>query len=496
MKSKMLIGQIMLLLMMSLISSSKDNESNYLRIQTPQSDLEPQPQPQLRKGTLTFLEKSLTVGFPYLPLYVKCGNMTEPVEIIKEFSPPSQVKLYPPEKPIVEGANVTWQCGSPISELVDRVRYEVQWGLLENSWKENQVASTEAEHCELPEENLIFGRKYVVRVRSIPASEPKFWSDWSPVTVWKSTVGLEPLHEDPMILGYFNIFTSLGILTAIAVFFLAVFCVQRHVRIIKWHYEPTPAKYFGELFSDHGGDFKSWLGPIVNPDIYITHNSECVSPVTICKACDCDILPHKIDRYVTIEDGNSSGFYNSNNFLSQSSKCDMEDQLEPCSADCPYGPAGGGSVQEKIIPATHGNSLDNELTEVTMNTLLETSSTYKQLQKLRLEIQSPDSGFAGSSEEHESQEESGSEGLPSPPVVDITLPINCILPCPVPQQIGLPHLGIPFGFAGSLWNNQTFSNMPPENSKTIFLGNVGVLACSEILEPSSDDYMPVKKVQG
>lgn len=220
--------------------------------------------------------------------------------------------------------------------------------------------------------------------------------------------------------------------------------------------------------------------------MYIKADSECISPVTIYKACTSDMLSNKMEKEYNIRDGNTSSFSNSTYFLSQSSKCAIVvDQLEPCSADCPYGPAGGGSVPEKILPD-----------EVSISTPLETSSSYKQLQKLRLDLQSPDSGFAGSSEEQESQEESGSEGLPSPPVMGNTLPISCILPCPVPQLIGFSHLGIPTGLAWSPWNNQTLTNLPPDISRNTLLGNSGIMACSGILEPSSDDYMPVKKVQG
>lgn len=228
--------------------------------------------------------------------------------------------------------------------------------------------------------------------------------------------------------------------------------------------------------------------------MYIQTDSECISPVTVFKVCNSDMLSKQREKDVNIKDGNSSSFSNSIYFLSQSSKSHTADQLEPCSADCPYGPAGGGSVQEKILPDVHDNGSDTELNEVTMSTPLETSSSYKQLQKLRLDIQSPDSGFAGSSEEQESQEESGSEGLPSPPVVDNTLPIHCNLPCPVPQLTRVPHLGIPPGPAWKLWNNQPFLNLPPEIPRNVLLGNSSTLDFSGILEPSSDDYMPVKNV--
>ncbi|KAF4080148.1 hypothetical protein AMELA_G00167080 [Ameiurus melas] len=535
MKTKKLIGQILMLSMMSLISSSKDNKNlkcytdlvevitcvwntssvedrfhitpttncfltTKYENQNPQSNLEPlgSSQTKLRNGTLKFLEEALTWGALTVMLHVRCENISNPVETIPQFALGDHVKLWPPERPLVEGLNVTWKRGSPNSMYVKSVKYEVQWRLLEDSWKNDQMAPTEAEHYELLKEKLILGRQYVVRVRSSAIRQQEIWSEWSPVTQWTSTVGLQPPSEDPnyIILGIFNNLTGF-ILATVAVILLAFFCILRNSRILKCPYVPTPGKYFGDLFSDHGGDFKSWLGPIVNSEMYIKADSECISPVTIYNACKSDKFSNKMEKDFNIKDGSTSSFSNSTYFLSQTSKCALGDQLEPCSADGPYGPAGGGSVQEKISPATHDNGHENELIEVTMSTPLETSSSYKQLQKLRLDVQSPDSGFAGSCEEQESQEESGSEGLPSPPVVDNTLPINCILPCPAPQMIGFPHLiGIPSGLAWSPWNKQNFTNLPPDISRNFLLGNSGIMACSGMLEPSSDDYMPVKKVQG
>lgn len=231
--------------------------------------------------------------------------------------------------------------------------------------------------------------------------------------------------------------------------------------------------------------------------MFIKVDSEFISHLTIYKASSSEMLSNMNEKEVSLMDSSTSSFSNSTYFLSQSSKgAGVSGQLEPCSADCPYGPARGSSVEEKMLPAIRHNGHDNELSEEGMITPLETSSSYKQLQKLRLEIQSPDSGFAGSSEEQESQEESGSEGLPSPPVVDNSLPINCILPCPVPQLMGFSHLGIPSGLAWSPWNNQLLQNLPPVTSTNVLIGNSGIMACSGILEPSGDDYMPVKKIQG
>ncbi|XP_046706909.1 interleukin-2 receptor subunit beta [Silurus meridionalis] len=536
MKRKMLIGKI-LMLMMSLISSGSNNlecytdgmdvitciwntssvedrfqikpttncslksiYSEYVKYQTPQSKMEPlgSSQPKLRKGTVNFEKNSLPRGSPTLELFVYCENITEPVETIPNFYPPNSVRVYPPKRPHVEGANVTWQPGTPQSKLVFNLMYEVQWGLLENSWEVNKVASTEFKYCELPEQDLIKGRNYVVRVRSVSVQSdknPLFWSEWSPVTQWTATVGKQP-STDPIYImpEVLTNVTSIVILAAVAVLLFSFFYILKYRRIMKCPYVPTPGKYFTDLFSEHGGDFRSWLGPIVNPEMYIKAESECVAPVTLYKACNSDIFSKKMEKDVSMTDGNTSSFSNSTYFLTKISKGAVVDQLEPCSTDCPYGPTGGGSVQEKILPPTHDNCPDSELSEVSMSSPLETSSSYKQLQKLRLDIQSPDSGFAGSSEEQESQEESGSEGLPSPPVVDNTLPISCFLPCPVPQMKRPTQMGIPFGLEWNPWNNSNFVNLHSNFSSNILIGNSGIIAGSGILEPSSDDYMPVKKV--
>lgn len=227
-----------------------------------------------------------------------------------------------------------------------------------------------------------------------------------------------------------------------------------------------------------------WLGSglLLKPEL------ECISPVKVYKALDSSTS--RLDKLGTQSD--NSSFSNSIYFLSKSSKCAVEDQLEPCSLDSPYGPAGGSDKQEKPDLV----SLDNEEeSESGINSSVE-SSFDNQLQKIRLEVQSPDSGFAGSSIDHESQDESGSEGLPSPPAVDSTLPISHVLQCPVPQLGELHPQFIQPKLGWNSWNNQTMPS-PPQNSffSNLLNPNSSCVDCSGMVEPCSDDYLSVNKVQ-
>ncbi|KAF5905048.1 interleukin-2 receptor subunit beta, partial [Clarias magur] len=225
------------------------------KAEKPKSILKPfgDSQTELRKGTLQFSKNCLMTGPLTLQLFVSCEGMT--VETINRFFPPGNVKLYAPEKPVVKGQNVTWQRGSPHSTRVMAVKYEVQWRLLNENWETHPVATTAEEYCELPEDKLIRGKEYVIRVRSIPEKRPRYWSEWSVVTQWTSTVGEEP-PPGPHIPEIFTNVTTLAVLATVPIVVLAFFCFPRYRRIRKCLYVPTPGKYFGDLFSNHGGDFK------------------------------------------------------------------------------------------------------------------------------------------------------------------------------------------------------------------------------------------------
>ncbi|XP_072539588.1 uncharacterized protein [Salminus brasiliensis] len=516
MKRKMLIGQALLLVMMSHLASSMNGQSltcyndcidiltcewnssvlesrlqitpdncslkaicdDLIQKQTVQSDLRPlHSWPELRTATLKFAEECLLDGGETLPVFVECGGTT--VDKIDKFSPSRNVKLYPPENLWVNGSTVLWMRGTPHSRNVYDLKFQLQYKTLEQSWEEVKLTDLLGTQCLLPNHELVLGKKYEVRVRSMPVYSGRFWSDWSPATQWTSTDG-QPPHPDPnpneMMLWLTPGLTGTVVLIIIVLIFLAV-C---RFHPIKWSLKPQDMRNpFDDLYHQHGGDFKSWVGAFVGPESLFKAEIERISAVEICKVQTLD-NPNKMDV------GKRKSFTNSTYFLSQSSKCTVADQLEPCSEQCPYGPAGGGSVEEKtLLTAEVSHSSDTE-NEGSVSGPLETSSSYKHLQKLRLDVQSPDSGFAAGSDQ-DSQEESGSEGLPSPPVVDNILPISSVLPCPIPK---IPHVT---GFPNlQFFPSPGFGWSPPDPSlQQIF----SIIDCSEMVQPSDEDYMPIKKVQ-
>ncbi|XP_062854188.1 uncharacterized protein LOC134317302 [Trichomycterus rosablanca] len=524
MKRNLLIGQVLLLVMMSFISSTNARllcYSDLLDIiicewnrtaaeerfhiapttncslhaefndykeypQIRQSDFVPvgNSQIKLQEATLTFLNKTLSYGSPSLPLKVFCGNMTKPVQEDPKYYPMKNVKLYPPSKPLVEKENVTWEIGSPFPEYIKKYLFEVQWRKLVDNWEVKKRLLVQEKRWELPIESLTSGSTYEIRVRSTAFNNQKFWSEWSPITRFTLDSPSASLDPKDLLFGITGM-TSIAVFIAAIIIILVFLCIRHYKSSLKGIFVPKHSTYFDKLFSPHQGDLKMCLGPglLLKPE-------ESISPVKVYKVFDSDIPSRKFDKFATSSD--TSSFSNSTYFLSKSSKCLVTDQLEPCSSESPYGPAGGNDKQKQTASVSLYNE---EESESDVNSPLEKSSFDEQLQKLRLEVQSPDSGFAGSSIDHESQDESGSEGLPSPPVVDNTLPIGRVLPCPVPQLGGFHHQLIQPKLEWNFWNNQTSPNLPHSIFSSLLIGNSDLVACSGMLEPCSDDYTPVKKVQ-
>lgn len=162
----------------------------------------------------------------------------------------------------------------------------------------------------------------------------------------------------------------------------------------------------------------------------------------------------------------TSNFSNSTYFLSQSSKGPV-DALEPCSAHCSYGPAGGiGGPGEVLL-----NSADVTRDAEESNEASELETSLKRLEQLRQDTQSPDSGFAAGADD--SMEETD---LPSPPPLlnlpvphpDKHLPLSCEQTPLVTGPIRLiPHIDL----------------------------DLKLLSSCGMIEPCSGDYMPVANVQ-
>lgn len=452
--------------------------------------MSPDPtQPYIRTATIDFYEKKVQIitTWSYIHGEVTCEGYPKPLVKIEEHEAENTVvKVAPPQIVEVRGLNVSWKIS--FTPPLDP-EYEVQYRSAAESWTDGKSWTTDKTQDELSEEHLFLHQQYVIRVRVKLQDLPKaIWSDWSKEYNWKSEVGqippTRPTPGVPEILGldwssFVAGLTLTGItLAAVSICAVLIRCNRRkNVQKNRSFYIPDPSKFFGDLNSHHGGNFTSWLGPILARESFIKVDTEFVSPVEVLKkqdACDSRSAHRNSGVLQDRWEGTtkSSNFSNSTYFLSQSSK-GPSNILEPCSAHCSYGPAGGVSGPETVLQ--HNADISRGAEEKGGASELEFS--VKILEKLRQDTQSPDSGFAGGSED--SMEESD---LPSP--LALNLPPHLPRDLPVPHPIMHPLLGFDHkaGFLGP-------SCLIPG------LMELDLQSPCGMIEPSSGDYMPVKNVQ-
>ncbi|XP_067316619.1 interleukin-2 receptor subunit beta [Pseudorasbora parva] len=423
--------------------------------------------PHIRTATVVFSSKyGMIKPTAELSEEVRCENYTNPLATIsKHFGYTSVVKLAPPRILEVRGLNVSW------SFIFSKYCvFEVQCRSAAQSWTDVSVRETRGTLLQLSEDELLFQHQHMIRVRGKHSELINaIWSDWSEEYSWISEVGrmptTAPTPDVSGILGLELTITGfvLTVIPMVALVCVILICCNRNKRLQKSQSFsiPDPSKFFGDLNSYHGGNFTSWLGPILSYESFIKVNTEFVSPVEVLK-CQDGCESRSTNRHSGgLQDGwegtnKSSNFSNSTYFLSQSSKGPV-DTLEPCSPHSSYGPAGGVIGPEPV--------LQRDAEEKDGGTELEFS--LKTLEKLRQDTQSPDSGFAGGAEDSIEEAE-----LPSPPALN--LPPHLHLPAP--HAITHPLLG--------------FKHTP-----VLSLIELDLQSSCGMIEPSSDDYMPVKNVQ-
>ncbi|XP_016364923.1 interleukin-2 receptor subunit beta-like [Sinocyclocheilus rhinocerous] len=429
-------------------------------------------QPHIRSATVVFESKrgkmSLTAE---LHEEVRCENYTNPVaEIAKHMGRDSDVKVAPAQTLEVHGINVSWSFDSLKTYL--QPEFGVQYRSAAQSWKdvEDLIGTTTETHLKLQEERLILNQQYVIRVRvkyqesKLPNAE---WSDWSEEYSWTSAAGQTPhtpeiLPLDSLVAGI----TLTGItLAIILIFTILIKCkrIKRNVACFRVQkngstFIPDPSKFFGDLNSSHRGNFTSWLGSVLAHESFIRADAEFISPVEVLKLQDACGSPSTRRNSGSLQEdtwdstAKSSNFSNSTYFMSQSSK-GPSDALEPCSVHSSYGPPGGGSGSETLPQRSADVSRAAGELEFSLKTL----------EKLRQDMQSPDSGFAGGAEDSMEETE-----LPSP------LGLNLPQDLPAPEPCRHPLLGL---------------------QRTIPGLDLDLQSSCGLIEPSSGDYMPVKNVQ-
>ncbi|XP_016114260.1 uncharacterized protein [Sinocyclocheilus grahami] len=440
-------------------------------------------QPHVRSATVVFKSKrGIITSGTGLHEEVRCDNYANPLaEIAQHDAEDSAVKVAPPETVEVHGINVSW-IFVPSKKYL-KPEFGVQYRSAAQSWKdvENFTVNTTETQLELPEDHLLLNQQYVIRVR-VKYQESKLpnavWSDWSEEYRWTSAVGQTP-HTPEIIQLESSVagITLTGItLATILIFTIFIKCkrIKRNVASSPFRvqkngstYIPDPSKFFGDLNSSHGGNFTSWLGSVLVHESFIRVDTEFISPVEVLKLQDSCESRGSHRNSGGPQDGwddtaKSSNFSNSTYFMSQSSK-GPSDALEPCSAHSSYGPAGGATDVARAAGEKHTEELEFSL------------------EKLRQDTQSPDSGFAGGSEDSMEEME-----LPSP--VGLNLAPHLPQDLPAPQPSRHPLMCLP----------RTDLLLRPSCSfpaLDLDLLNLDLQSSCGLIEPSSGDYMPVKNLQ-
>ncbi|KAA0713476.1 hypothetical protein E1301_Tti022999 [Triplophysa tibetana] len=405
---------------------------------------------------------------------VTCENHKNPVAQTHGRAKKFEVKVFPPVELKVDGFNVSWSYGSPVNQFMNDHEFKMQIKTDEQNWVDVEETCVTDLYVKLDKDSLVLDQRYVLRVRDKLSSQTTAkWSDWSTEYKWTSKVGRprpQPVVGNSLELNWSSLVIWITV-TGIALALMSILSLLfKWLQKMRSSYIPDPGKFIDGFNLDHTENFKSWLGSAFTLDHFITVDSELVSPMEVVKLQDarnCLLVDKQGDALKNGWENTSknSDFSNSTYFLSQSSKGPM-DALEPCSAHCSYGPAGGlGSPGEVLLNSADVARDAEESNEAELETSL------KRLEQLRRDTQSPDSGFATGADD--SMEETD---LPSPPP---------LLSLPVPH----PDKHLPLS-----WEQTPLVPGPIRLIPHIDL-DLKLLSFCGMIEPCSGDYMPVANVQ-
>ncbi|XP_076147709.1 interleukin-21 receptor [Alosa pseudoharengus] len=425
-------------------------------------------------------------------LEASCKNKA--VASLKGYDPYYQmVKMPPPRMPTIENTTISWTLcrtslfeGKGRTEIVD-YKSELQYRTDRQRWKDVKSITIQKETRRHLQEELKKGQRYHARVRVRPTYDENIstWSDWSPVASWDTPADLTEDLETWLIW-----WATIG---ALAVIVFLVVIMFMGARKIKPSFIPDPAKYFDGLHSVHKGNFKTWLGSFQAVDILsVEQQYEYTSPVEVLKG------------QTSSSFSNIQYFYGSQEII-KIPPHPYPDNLEPCPEFSPYDDMKADRGSSTVDNADMSNKRNNSAgltgsgssgrTNVDLGPL-QMSSSYKDLSRLREEAQSPDSGVSVGSMDEESHEESlessyeqderaplahcgGTFNLQkAPSSLHTSLKTDWSLPrTPLPP---LPPLHCTVPFIGPDQCSTPTGQIQP-------LGGL-----YGELEPSSDDYMPLK----
>ncbi|XP_055752912.1 interleukin-2 receptor subunit beta-like isoform X1 [Salvelinus fontinalis] len=412
---------------------------------------------------------------------VECDG-SEAVNLIK-YTPIEHIKMHPPGSPvIINGINVTWSAGSPLSRKIFAYEFQVKVKREDQLWGEakNLTRPKQEPWMELGvEESGI----HHIRVRVKPTRPPSsHWSEWSPTASWTSEGKVSPTFAESPDLTLWLVLSG-AFFTLIVVMLLVFY--KTHINNRKHQYVPDPAKYFQPLNSIHGGNFQKWLSPMFAPECFITAQpGEDISPVEVSGTEVWDVTDSTSSTtaaFLLHSDPNTpSDGWNSSG---QSS----------CFSNTGYFYPSGLRIESCPVYFTYQE--DHSSLYATT-----TSSSYELLEllsRLQSEPQSPDSGFGMESVEGKDQVEEEGKGKKERDVAPVdhhlpplVLPVS--LPAGIPpgphHPLSLPQL--------PLQNPESNSAMAPSGSYNAWPVEAAPGRSSSMtVEPSCSGYLTINELQ-
>lgn len=473
------------------ISPSSQSKSSRCEL-VPQNNLSNSP-----RSCFLFCENAYFFFLSKMVLSVSCnGSLISSLH----YKPGRHIKTQPPDKPVVNGSNVSWSKGSNFPKSIKKHEFQLQFKDAHTSWEMAKPGQLSQEnYTQLNHDLLTVGEEYQARVRVKPV-EPKTdghfrgeWSEWSPAVSWRSEIGnlpVKPKEDSPkkrdnmpviMIVG-FNLLLGLIIIPII------IYKVKKSSRPLKpIQHVPDPSKYFQPLHTIHGGNFRKWLGGQNSVGPFLTpQSSDDISPVEVSDMWDVSLmdpdaqmsttmLVHagQVDSGVensgTSKASSSSGFYNMGYFYSKSHTGSL--YLESCPVYFSYLPdEGTHSSLSSSSSSCHSLGSPSSLPEQPM---------------------SPDSGFAMSDEQHCEDDGDGEEiGGAERAVAEGKALVSFIMSL---SQGGVqPAEGFPPVPVFSAWSELVKA---PSCASLCEPAESTALRPASMIEPSGSGYLTLKEMQ-
>uniref|UniRef100_A0A3P8V8W9 Interleukin-2 receptor subunit beta n=1 Tax=Cynoglossus semilaevis TaxID=244447 RepID=A0A3P8V8W9_CYNSE len=328
------------------------------------------------------------------------------VENITDYKVQEHIKMNPPEAPnVISTTNDTWMSwnlGAPRSLLIKEFDFQTQAKCGNQTWKAAYNLFRSEQQVRTSSEQLRGRCQARVRVKARKRLN-SHWSDWSPTTSWTGPMDASQ-NEDG--LSPVTLAVKLSSVLLVVLIICTICVSKRHLKLKPL---PNPSKYFLPVQSDHGGNLKNWLNPLLVSDSFTVQSCDHISPVELCSGSEVepptspstgstsvllqttDVPSTASDRSVVVGENSSSSssssstssssscFSNMGYFLSSSSGSGAHlTPTDPSAAYCTY--------QDEVHKPPRGHTL--HLTLCPSSSF--SSSTYERLKR---EPQSPDSGF-------------------------------------------------------------------------------------------------------